>query len=146
MIPIPTFLIVPAIAASVGFGSAWQIQSWRIAAKDKDHVEQRLEVSQESARFNSARQQSVIDAANARTARESVLRRDATNARVALNGLRDSTASALLVANTSLNTCTLTAATLGESVNVMAEAGAELAAKTGRHINDVETLTAAWPK
>jgi hypothetical protein len=139
-------LIAVAVIAALGFGSAWQIQSWRMDAKEKVYAEQKLADQQHAAETALRQSQAVIDAQSAATARIAALRRDADGARTALLGLSDATDAAMRSAETSHNACLDRASTLGQLLGAMATVGGEIAAKADRHSSDSQTLTEAWPK
>ena len=148
MIP-PQLIIAGVIAASsaaTGFAGAWKIQSWRADAREKQYVEQQLENERLVAKTITRQQTAVIAATDAGTARGIALRRDVDAGRTALVGLHDATAAALRAAESSHAACTERAAALAELSNAMADAGADLAAKAGRHASDVQTLNEGWPK
>lgn len=147
---IPPQLIVAGIiataSAATGFAGAWKIQSWRADAREKQIVEQQLENERLVAKTITRQQTAVIAATDAGAARGIALRRDVDAGRTALVGLHDATAAALRAAESSHAACTERAAALAELSNAMADAGADLAAKAGRHASDVQTLTEGWPK
>ena len=102
-------LIIAAIVAAASFGSAWQIQSWRMDAKEKANVEQILADQRSAATAALRRQEVVIAAQNAAAGREVALRRDADSARTALVGLSHATEQALSRAQATHAACLVTA-------------------------------------
>ena len=139
-------LIIAAVIAALSFTTGWTVQSWRYGAKEAVRAQQQLVDQQLAAAAQVRRLDNTIIATNAGTARSIALRRDADAGRAALPGLHDATAAALRTAESSHAACTERAAALGELSNALADAGAELAAKAGRHASDVQTLTDGWPK
>lgn len=139
-------LIIAALIAAAGFGSAWQIQSWRADAKEKDRVEQELVDQRNAATTAIRRTEAVIQAQSAATVRDGVLRRDAAGARDALVGLSLATEQALRDAATTHAACTERARALGVVLGTVAAAGGEVSAKADRHASDAKTLTDAWPR
>ena len=139
-------LIIAALIAAAGFGSAWKIQSLRMDAKEKDYVEQAL-VDQRLAAATAIRHtEAVITATNAATVRDANLRRDADGARTALVGLSLATEQALRDAATTHAACTERARALGDVLGTVAAAGGAIAAQADRHANDAKTLSEAWPR
>ena len=139
-------LIIAALIAAAGFGSAWQIQSWRFDAKEKDYAQQALADQRSAATAAIRRTETVIQAQSAATVRDGVLRRDAAGARTALVGLSLATEQALRDAATTHAACTERASALGELLGTVASAGGDIAGKADRHANDAKTLIDAWPK
>lgn len=139
-------IIIAAIIAAMGFGSAWQIQSWRYGAKESERV-QLLLIDREAQAARALRNSdTVIAAQNAAAARIVVLRRDGDSARNQLVSLSNAADEALRRAkaghDASLNTATA-------AVNILKQCGKEyagLAEVADRHVSDIQTLTAAWPK
>ena len=139
-------LIIAALIAASGFGSAWIIQSWRFGAKEKDYAQQAL-VDQRSAATTAIRRtEAVITAQSAASIRNAGLRRDADSARSALVGLSLATEQALRDAATSHAACVVRANTLSELLGTVASAGGDIAGKADRHANDAKTLIDAWPR
>lgn len=139
-------LIIAALIAAAGFGSAWQIQSWRADAKENERAQQQLVDQRQSAATAIRRADNVITATNAATVRDAGLRRDADGARGALVGLSDAADSALRASGASLDACLVRAATFSELLGTVAAEGGDLAQKADRHANDAKTLMDAWPK
>ena len=139
-------LIIAAIIATASFGSAWQIQSWRMNAKEKANVEQILADQRSAATAALRRQEVVIAAQNAAAGREVALRRDADSARTALVGLSHATEQALRDAATSHAACLVTADAASELLITVSTERRELAEKADRHVNDIKMMQEAWPK
>ncbi len=137
-------LLIAALIAAASFGGAWQIQSWRFDAKEKDRVAQILEDTRQSAARNVRVRDNEIDAQNKAETRAIVLRVDAAAARDSLVGLRTSADAALRAASVSKEACLERATTLGELLETMAAAGGDLAEKAGRHVNDIQKLNDSW--
>ena len=95
-------LIMAAILAAAGFVGGWTIQSWRYGAKENERAQQELVDERSAATTAIRRQESVIAATSAATAKETTLRRDADGSRRALVSLSDATDQTLRDASTSL--------------------------------------------
>ena len=139
-------LIIAALIAAAGFGSAWTLQNWRYGAKENERAKQELVDQRNAATTAIRRTETVISASNAATVRATALRRDADGARTALVGLSDAADSALRASSTSLDACTQRVATFSQLLGTMAAAGGEIAGKADRHASDAKTLADAWPK
>lgn len=137
---------VTAAVAATSFGSAWQIQSWRYAAKEAQHEKQKLADVQQSAAATIRRADNIIAAQDAAKNRDSALRMDAAGARNALERLHDAAADALRAAGASQAACLERANALSVALGTMADAGGEVAAQADRHASDAKTLMDAWPK
>lgn len=139
-------LIIAALIAAAGFGTAWKIQGFRMDAKEKEHVEQILDAERRAAAKALRNQETVIAAQSEAARRSADLRRDAAGARAAADGLRSATDQTLRDAAASLDACTLRAAAIGELLGTVEEAGRGMAQKADIHANDARTLIEAWPK
>lgn len=139
-------LIAAAVIAAASFGAAWQFQSWRMDAKEKEHVEQILADQRSASAAAIRRQEAVISAVNAGSVREVALRRDAAGARTALVGLSHATEQALRDAATTHATCIDRAAAVADVLKQSTERYRSLGETCDRHVSDIKTLTAAWPK
>lgn len=142
---IPQFLITWAIAAGIGFGGAWQVQSWRYSAKEAKRDHEIYETTLESQRVaNRAKTESdlrIITAQNAATARERLLRADATSSRNALVGLSHAADESLSRANKSHAACVVTATAQNIVLKASAERYRELGEVCDRHVNDIRKLS-----
>jgi hypothetical protein len=139
-------LIAAAVAAAMGFGAAWQLQAGNISEIKLEHANERIAI-QRAARTTIERTTgAVIAAQNAAASRAVVLRRDADAARTAADGLRDDIDIATRAAATSLDACHLTATAYGRLLIASTAAYRGLAEVCDRHVQDVRTLTEAWPK
>ena len=139
-------LVIAAAGFGSGFGSAWQIQDWRMDAKEKDYVEQKLAAERLSAAQAIRHAQALHDAQNAATARAAGLRRDADGVRTALVSLSSSAERALRDAAASQEACLDRASTFSELFLTSSDEYRKLAEKAGRHVNDIQTLSEGWPK
>ena len=146
----PIQLIIAAVIAAIGFaggfGTAWKIQAGNINEKEAAHAKQELANVQQSAAADIRRLDNAITAQNRATARAVALRRDADLARTELGRLRLAVNSAVQTASTDPVACPERAASLGDVLTELGRAGAELAAKADRHVNDVKTLIDSRPK
>ena len=138
--------IIAAMGFAGGFGTAWKIQAGNINAKEAAHAKQELANVQQSAAADIRRLDNAITAQNAATTRSVALRRDVDSARAELDRLRLAVNSAVHTANTDPVACPERAAALGDVLTELGRAGAELAAKADRHVNDLQMTREAWPK
>lgn len=139
-------IIIAAVIAVGGFGSAWKLQDWRYGAKETERAEQELANQRLSAAQALRQSQAAFEAQNLSTARAVGLRRDADGVRAALVGLSHATDAAMRAAAVTHEACVERAATLGELFNASAKEYSDVAEKAGRHANDIQTLVAAWPE
>jgi hypothetical protein len=139
-------LISAAVAASVGFGSAWQIQSLRADSKELEHAESQITLQADARKLDQARASALAAAQAAGAARQIDLRRDADRSRADLAGLRVASERALSAARADPAACAVTA---DAQAIVLSECGAELQTLAGiadRHASDAQTLMDAWPR
>ena len=143
---IPPQLIIAGLLLATGFGTAWQIQSWRMDAKEKANVEQILADQRSAATAALRRQEVVIAAQTAAAGREVALRSDADSARTALVGLSHAAEQALRDAATSHATCLERAAAIADVQQQSTERYRSLGETCDRHVNDIKMMQEAWPK
>ena len=134
------------LIALAAFASAWQVQSWRFNAKEKNRVEQTLSDQRLAAAGAIRRADNVIEAQSAATRRMVVLRADADGSRAALISLSGAVEAAMRAAATSHNACLDRATTAGKLLNQCAAQYQDLGERADRHASDVRTLMEAWPK
>lgn len=136
-------IVIALVAALGGFGAAWKIQNGNIASLEKAHVEQEL-ADQRSASTAAIRRQEInIAAISAGVVREASLRRDVAGTRSALVGLSDASGEALRAASASKEACLERAATYDKVLRASAGRYVELAERADRHVNDIQTYSAA---
>lgn len=141
-----TQIYVALAIVLAGFFGGWQVNGWRWEAKEKARVEQQLADQRASAATAIRRQDNVIAAQNAAADRMAGLRRDADAALAELERLRASLSGAGLRADpNALYTAPDPAAAVADLLTVSSKY-VELAAQCDRHVNDIKTLMAAWPK
>lgn len=138
--------LTAAIAAAIGFGSAWQIQSWRADTLELEHVTEKLDAEREIHQLDQARSSALAAAQNAARTRDVSLRADADAARGALIGLSSSADAALRSAGAGLDACLVTATAASQLLNQCARQYQDMGAAADRHVNDIKTLMAAWPR
>ena len=136
-------LISAAVGMVIGFGSAWQIQSWRNLRDENNRITIAAENERIVSRVESARRAQNIAAQNARALRESKLRLDAATAHAAVNSLRGAIATVVQASRSDPATCPDTSVTLGNVLADSIETYTELAATCDRHVTDIQTLTGA---
>jgi hypothetical protein len=139
-------IIIAAIIAACGFGSAWQIQNWRQDAKEKQRAESELAQVQHSAATAIRRADNTITAQNESARRAIALRRDADLSRAATISVSLAAGEAMRRALDSHQTCLVSATALDNVFQQCAERRRELAEIADRHANDVKTLMDAFPK
>lgn len=147
-----------AAGAVVGGGVAWTANGWRLgeviadlktereavkAAHARDELSAALKAGIRTAELT----KQVEDARNDATKREQDLRRSAAGARAAADGLRDELAAIRRsLPELAVDACRVRADTLAELFGQCATRYSELGEKAGRHANDVQALSEAWPK
>lgn len=141
-----TYVATALIAAFIAATGAWKIQAWRFDSKEKERVEQQLQDQRAQASTAIRRIDNVSQAQSDAAKREVVLRRDADSARGELDGLRLSTDAAIRSASASKDAAIDRAIALGELLNQCGRSYQELGAVADRHVSDIKTLEAAWPK
>lgn len=139
-------LYVYLLAALLGFGAGWQIQSWRIDAKELGYAEQELSDERSAAAAALRRADNVIAAQNEAAVRLYGLRAAAVATRGELDRLRTQSAETLRAAGASLDACIIGATAFSQLLSVCGEDFARLAATADRHVSDIKTITQAWPK
>lgn len=139
-------LIIAALIAAAGFGTAWKIQGFRMDAKEKEHVEQILDAERRAAAKAIRNQETVIAAQSEAARRAAVLRRDAAGARDAADGLRNDIERVRTEAAQSHTACIERADAISELLGAVEEAGRGMAQKADLHASDLKTLMDAWPK
>lgn len=143
MNPLILSALISAVLAS---SSAWKIQSWRYAAKEKARVEQILVEQRELRVLENRRYSAAAAAQDAAVGRSIDLRRAADGSRAALISLHDAAATALREADASHTACTQRAAALSGLLIDSATKYRDLGEKASRHVSDIKTLIDAWPK
>ena len=139
-------LVIAAIIAALGFGSGWQIQSWRYGAKEKANAESKLAQVQQSAAASIRRVDNTLDAQNAATARSVGLRRDRDSAYAELDRLRNAVARTMPGAGSAPGACPNRADPARELLAACAAELVEMGGIADRHASDALMLQQAWPK
>jgi len=139
-------LIAAVVVALAGFGSAWQIQTWRYGAREAAHEQQKLADQQRAAAAAIRQSEAVIAAQSAAAARVATMRRDADGARAALLGLFDATEQAMRSAETSHAACLVTADAERVVLGQCSESYRSLAQACDGHTSDLKTMMDAWPR
>lgn len=140
------YTAVLGAAFAAGGTAAWKVQNWRIASQENERAKLQLATEREQHRLDLKRESAVVSAQNAAAARAVGLRRDADSARSSLDGLRAASERALSSAKESHNACLKSADAFSVVFAECRERRDTLAEIAGRHANDVQTLTDAWPK
>ena len=140
------YAVILAATFASGGTAAWKFQEMRYAAKENDRAQQQLVQEREQYTLNLKRESAVVSAQNSAAAREIGLRADADSARAGADSLRDSTMRALAAAKESHDACIKSADAFSVVFGECRARRDALAEVAGRHANDVQTLTDAWPK
>ena len=141
-------------AVAVGFGLAWNLQGLKLDAIEMEFGRYGNEVEQNALAAKRAAmdkenfwRQEVENARINAQAREAKLQKDMAAARSALGGLRGDLATLRArLAEAPDDACINTAATLGELLGQCGEDYRALAEVSDRHVNDLKTLSEAWPR
>lgn len=146
-----THAVAALIAAALAAGAAWTAQSWRYERQISDMrataATADRDAEREARTTESRRSRNVQDAQNAQTQRTRAAQLDAAAARTELDRLRADLAQGAQSAGAESPTaCTVRAAAVGDVLSACAGAYQELAGKADGHVNDVRTLSEAWPK
>ena len=139
-------LISALVSAAVAFGSAWQIQSWRLDAYKSEVLNEQLAREQSKNQALADAQAAVTKAQDAAKAATDRVRRDVDGARTADVGLRDTLASAVRSAHTDLQTCSRQVDALGELLTASTDLSRRMAAEADSWAIQAVTLQEAWPK
>jgi len=139
-------LISAIVAAAIGFGTAWQIQSWRMDANENHRITQQAEAERELYALEQKRSAQVVAAANAARLRERKLRLDAAAAVAAADSLRSALTRNVQAARDDPGSCPDRTATASELLVECSQEYTTLAGRCSRHVSDIETLIGAWPK
>ena len=138
-------LISALVSAALAFGSAWQIQSWRIDSLKLGYANERLAIEQSSSRAIADAQAKVAAAQVDAQIAADRLKRDAAGAVVAGNGLRDTLASAVRAAHTDLQTCTRQVDAIGVVFDQCRAELQEMGRNADEWTNQALVLQQAWP-
>jgi hypothetical protein len=139
-------LITSAIAAAIGFGSAWQLQAWRMDAYKLEVTNDRIS-QQRTARLTLERSMQAVATAEASAATRSTRNRaDAVRAGDSGNGLRIASTAAVRTANADTATCLASIAIYDELLNEVVGSGGRMAAEADGWENSALKLHGAWPK
>lgn len=145
--------LIAVVLSLMSFGSAWQIQNWRMDSHEKTRITEQAATQRELHVLQQKRSLDVNNAQNARVSREVGLRTDSTNLRAVSGGLRVERAKALGSLGLTTPNCTKPATASGQllryyedSSRETEDALIELATAADRHVSDIKTLTETWPK
>lgn len=141
-----TTLISAIVAAAIGAAGAWYVQEHRIDTLLLEQQDERISI-QRAARTSLERTLSRSSAAqSAAASRAVVLRKSADDARGELDSLQHATDAALRAAAQSADASLAAATTATGLLNQCAAEYQALGERCDRHVNDIKTLTEAWPK
>lgn len=139
-------IISAAIAGAIGFGTAWQIQSWRATEDENNRITQQREAERELSRLEQARSLQVLTAQNDARKRESKLRADAAAANDAVSQLRDTLHSSVQAARGDPYADAVRANALGELLTECSTEYSKMAGIADRLNSDRVMLMDAWPR
>lgn len=132
-----THVAAVLISASLAFPAGWKVNQWRNDANQKQAIQQAALDKQELHRLEQARVSAALTAQSMARKSETVLRNDAAASKSELDRLRDTSASALRTAASSLAACTAISATYSELLTDSERRYQELAVKADEHIIDL---------
>ena len=139
-------IISAAIAAAIGFGSAWQIKSWMELENENHRITAARESERELYALEQRRRTQVINAANDARVRESKLRADAVAAQSAVGELRDTIADSVQAARGNPYADAKRANALGELLLECSKEYSEVAGIADRLNSERVMLIDAWPR
>ena len=139
-------IAIVALAAALGFFSAWWVQDARYQAKEIERVQQDLYVTRTNAASSIRRADNVLKAQSDALLRNILLRNAADSARRALIGLSDATEAAMRDAKTAHSACLERTVAVSAVLNSCGAKYQELGEIADRLNNDRQTLLQAWPK
>jgi len=139
-------LISAAVAAAVGFGAAWQLQSWRMDSLTLEYTNERISLERQNRSAFESNQARVIAAQNAAVSRNDHLARAADSAVNAGNGLRIASADTARAAQADNAACLASVAVYDQLLGTVVEAGGRMASEAEKWENTAVTLHEAWPK
>lgn len=141
-----TYVAAILVAAACAATSAWQVQNWRFAAKEKERVEAQAETDRLAYRSRLQQQDRVIVAQNQAAARAVAARAADRAAGDAIDRLRDESAKSLDAARVSHEACIANATTLRTVFSACTAEYREVGAAAQGHADDVKTLSDGWPR
>jgi len=141
-----TTIITALIAAVIGFGAAWQIKTWQELENENHRIEAARAAEQELSRMEQKRSAGVIAAQNDARQREIKLRADAVAAVTAADKLRTAIANLVQRNDTGGDASPDGAATQAVVLSECVGELQSLAEKADRHVSDLKTVSAAWPR
>lgn len=141
-----TYVATILVAAACAATSAWQVQNWRFAAKEKERVEAQAETDRLAYRSRLQQQDRVVQAQNEAAARALAARNADRAAGDAVDRVRNESARSLDAARVSHQACLDNAATLKSVFDQCVGEYREMGATAQGHADDVKTLSDAWPR
>lgn len=138
-------LISALIAGAVGFGSAWQLQSWRIDSLKLEQANERLAIEQSNRRQIVDAQAKVAQAQDAAKVATDRLRADAARADRAAVGLRDTLSRSVVAAHGDLNACTAQVTTIAELLTASTDLSRRISQEADEWVVHGVALQEAWP-
>jgi hypothetical protein len=140
-----TYVAAILVAAACAATSAWQVQNWRFAAKEKERVEAQAETDRLAYRSRLQQQDRVVRAQNEAAARALAARNADRAAGDAVDRVRDEAAKSLDAARVSHEACIVNAAALKTVFSQCTGEYRALGATAQGHADDAKTLSDAWP-
>lgn len=139
-------LISAALAAAIGFGSAWKLQQGNFDHAENERLAQAQSQERELHATEQKRVNQVLDAQNNAVKRESKLRVDAATAVSAADRLRTQSEQALLAARQSHDACIERTIAFDLVLNQCSREYRHLGEVADRHASDIQMMQEAWPK
>ena len=140
------YLIAILISAALSASGAWQIQSWRYAAKETENETHRATMLEQQRLADAQQLERLSAVQKAAETRALALRRAADNARAESIGLRDAIATLSRQPVAEATASNQRAFAIGELLAECGDKYQALGAVADRHASDVKTLSEAWPQ
>ena len=140
------YILAAAITAALSFYGGWNVNQWRHDSEQKQAIEAAAVAQRELHALEQKRSNGVIAAQNVARTRETALRRDADNARNALDSLRTQSDAALLRARSSHDACITSTARFSLALNQCSAEYQAMGAAADNWQSDAVMLRDAWPK
>ena len=138
--------ISAALAGSIGFGAAWTLQGRDIDELKLGAANERIATQRAARQATERAADDIRKAQESASARIAVLGRELANARLASNGLRDSSTTAVRTATESPETCSRITHAYDLILAESRDAIQEMAADADRCHAERQALSEGWPK
>ena len=132
------------LSAAIAFGAAWQVQSWRFDAKEKEHETQRIAQLDAQRLADTVQLKRLGDVQKAAETRALALRHSADSAHRESVSLRGALVTLSRQPATDATASTDRANAVGALLADCSDKYQTLGAVADRHASDVQTLSEAW--